>query len=310
MKSITDQIKEYSNRRLLISLFALPLSILFTACSGRGDSGQTDSPESRVPLEFLPALHGDYFKLNSEIVGRPYHIYVRFPEGYDPEADKRYPVVYLLDGDSMFPILAANHLFLHYDDKLPEAIVIGIAYGSFKPGENMRSHDFSTSALDGSQTRGGAEDFLGFLEQELLPIVESKYLADSERRILFGQSRGGYMVLYTAFERPDLFWGRIASNPTLNPDREQFFTTPAAGSRNDLTLVVTSGVNDRAELRSDALEWQETWAKRDDSPWTIAFSSVPGGTHAANSTDSYRFGMHKIFGVEKAIVDNGSYDDD
>ena len=73
-----------------------------------------------VPLNHLPSLKGDYLKLESNQVGRAYHVYVRLPEGYDPSSVKRYPVVYLLDGDSLFPMLAPQHLFLTYDEKLPE----------------------------------------------------------------------------------------------------------------------------------------------------------------------------------------------
>ena len=58
-------------------------------------------------------------------------------------ARTHYPVVYLLDGDSLFPMLAANHLFLTYDEQLPEAIVVGIAYGSFDPSINRRDIDFT-----------------------------------------------------------------------------------------------------------------------------------------------------------------------
>ena len=59
-----------------------------------------------TPLDYLPALRGDYFRIDSAATGRPYHIYVRYPEGYDPSAAEVYPTVYLTDGDSLFPILA------------------------------------------------------------------------------------------------------------------------------------------------------------------------------------------------------------
>jgi uncharacterized protein len=56
---------------------------------------QTTAPlqltaQSRVtPLDYLPALRGDYFKLESKVVGRPFHIYVRLPEGYAQKPDAR-----------------------------------------------------------------------------------------------------------------------------------------------------------------------------------------------------------------------------
>ena len=260
-------------------------------------TAQVTSPASEVPrpLDHLPALGGDYFLFESRNVGRPFHIYVRLPEGYDANSSEQYPVVYLLDGDSLFPILAANHLFLNYDDGLPEAIVVGIAYGSFDPETNKRGFDFSAPAPDAGPDQGGAPDFHAFLKSELIPVVESRYRADSSRRVLFGQSRGGYMVLYSAFTDPDLFWGRIASNPAFDPGRDRFFSPAATAARDDLGLVVISGSRDFLELREAALEWFREWQTRNDAPWELNAVTLEGGTHAADSPNSYRLAMNWLF---------------
>ena len=228
--------------RISTVLLVLLALILIAAC----DSQPSEEAENlkATPLDYLPALKGDYFRLDSEAVGRPYHIYVRYPEGYEASPEKKYPVISLLDGDSLFPVLAANHLFLHYDDKIPEAIVVGIAYGGFDPEVNMRDVDFSTNWPERDRS-GGAENFHAFLKQELLPEVENRYRADAERRVLFGQSRGGFMVLYSAFNDPDLFWGRITSNPSIQPDEKQFYIEPKTAERDDLTLIVSSATADR-----------------------------------------------------------------
>jgi len=273
------------------AVFAL-MAFLVTSC--QAPPSPVANSEDTIPLNYLPALNGDYFEFESQAVGRLFHIYVRLPEGYVKET-ARYPVVYLLDGDSLFPILAANHLFLNYDEGLPEAIVVGIAYGSFDLSINKRGFDFSAPAADAGPEQGGAPAFQSFLKNELIPEVERRYRADSSRRILFGQSRGGYMVLYSAFTDPDLFWGRIASNPAFEPGRELFFSSAAPTSRNDLGLVVTSGSRDYADLREGALKWFDTWKDVEDSPWSLSYLTIQGGTHAADSTNSYRAGMLWLF---------------
>ncbi|SDJ62473.1 alpha/beta hydrolase [Microbulbifer yueqingensis] len=288
--------------RLLATLFAIILTSGLSACDSSHEAGVPGEHGRPVPLDFLPALKGDYFRLRSGIVGRPYHIYVRHPEGYEENPEKQYPVIYLLDGDSMFPILAANHLFLHYDDQIPEAIVVGIAYGAFDPAINMRDIDFSTPS-EGRERSGGADLFHQFLERELLPAVEKRYRADPQRRILYGQSRGGFMVLYSAFNHPDLFWGRIAGNPSFLPDMEQFFAKPAEPERNDLVLTVASSSDEQYPgKRERALRWHEHWQEREDAPWQVRFHTVEGGTHAANSTDIYRFGLRQIFSEQIAVT--------
>ena len=133
--------------------------------------------------------------MESAAVGRRFHIYVRLPADYAAQPSRRYPVVYLLDGDSLFPILAANHLFLTYDDNLTEAIVVGIAYGGFDASVNRRNIDFMPPGAGVAPEQAGAPAFQQFLRDELIPRIESGFRADPERRILFGQSRGGGFVL-------------------------------------------------------------------------------------------------------------------
>lgn len=277
--------------RLLVAIIALALAA--SCASGPGSV----EGASVVPLDHLPALKGDYVRVESRAVGRPFHIYVRYPENYAREPERRYPVVYLLDGDSLFPILAANHLFLGYDERLPEALVVGIAYGSADPAINRRDVDFTGPAAGVAQGAAGAPAFQRFLKSELLPLVEQRYRADPERRILFGQSRGGGFVLYSAFTEPDLFWGRIASNPMLDPGRELFFGPAPAAARTDLRLVVSSGSRDRPRYRNAALEWFTRWEGRRDPPWAVRTLTIEGGTHSADSARAYRAGMLWLFGL-------------
>lgn len=246
-------------------------------------------------IEHLPSLKGDYFALVSQATGRTHHVYVRLPEGHDAAANQRYPVVYVLDGDSLFPILAPTHLFLGYDEKLPEAIVVGIAYGGFDPSINKRDVDFTGQGADTLPGQGGADDFQRFLRDQLLPEVEGRYRADATRRVLVGQSRGGYFVLWSALNDPDLFWGRIASNPAFAPAREQLFAAPAAYHRDDLRVVVASGARDTAERVRNAGEWSATWKARPDAPWELELVVLPEGTHAASIGDAYRRAMLWLF---------------
>src|SRR5918993_2475754 len=64
-----------------------------------------------TPLDYLPALTGGYFPLQSREAGHMYHIYVRVPQGYAEQPERRYPIVYLLDGDSLYPIIAQQTTF-------------------------------------------------------------------------------------------------------------------------------------------------------------------------------------------------------
>ncbi|MCC5996793.1 MAG: alpha/beta hydrolase [Oceanicaulis sp.] len=276
---------------LLCALTSAAAAFVLGSCAAAPVAAS--NTDSRGALESLPALAGAYFTLASDHTGRTYHIHVRLPDGYDAQTSETYPVVYLLDGDSLWPILAANHLFLTYDDGLPEAIIVGIAYGSFSPEINARGVDFMPPG--DHEHEAGAPAFARFLSGELLPLVEARYRADPERRILFGQSRGGGFVLYSAFSDPDLFWGRIASNPAFAPTEDVYFAEPPAALRTDLKLMIASGENDWPALREAALRWGAAWEDREIRPWQSRVHTISGGTHAANSTDAYRAGLQWMF---------------
>lgn len=266
------------------------LALLTTSSVHALDAERTDGS-----IAHLPALWGDYFILSSNAAQRDYHIYVRLPEGYDANADARYPTVYLLDGDSTFPMLAPLHLFMHYDDKIPEAILVGIAYGGFDPSVNKRHEDFRIVMDDGS--KGRAPGFLAMLEDELIPRIDARFRTDPERRVIVGQSRGGTAVLYAAYRKPGLFWGHIASNPGREPDTKLLYgmDREAPEKARGGHLIVASGSLDRDYLRGTALDWRDQIAARDDLPWDTRFIDIEGGTHAANLGDAYRRAMRAMF---------------
>ena len=270
-------------------LAALTLGML--ALAGSGAAQEADA--ARQTIVAPAALRGDFFHIESAEVGRGFDIYVRYPDGY-AASDATYPVVYLTDGDSLFPILAANHLFLTYDEGLPEAIVVGIAYGGFDPVVNRRNVDFQ--APGEGVAVSGVEAFQRFLKTELIPRIEREYRADPERRVLFGQSRGGAFVLWSAINDPDLFWGRIASNPSMTPGMKSLMAAAGSSTRDDLAVVVTSGTRDRPDLQREAADWLAHWQATTDKPWTVHGVRIEGGTHAANATDAYREGLLKLFG--------------
>ena len=166
--------------RAMGRMILAPWLLLLAACASLPGAPEPPPAAAGItPLDYLPALKGDYFKLESRSVGRPYHVYVRLPEGYDPAAAKRYPVVYLLDGDSLFPLLAPTHVFLTYDEKLPEAVIVGIAYGGFDATTNKRNIDFTAPAADGKPGEDGAPRFHRFLDPGDQALVDRHISAPS-----------------------------------------------------------------------------------------------------------------------------------
>jgi predicted alpha/beta superfamily hydrolase len=64
----------------------------------------------------------------SKNVQGTFSISICLPEGYDPKTKKNYPVVYLLDANLYFKILASTFESYSQIGILPEVILVGVGY--------------------------------------------------------------------------------------------------------------------------------------------------------------------------------------
>ena len=279
-------IGDKNTMKKLTVLFAV--SVLLVASASAQD----------LDTRFLQGI-GDsrYERIESETIGRGFHLYVMLPEGYEDQPDQQYPTVYVLDGGALFPLLTAYYRYLNFGEEVPDAIIVGISYGSATfEGGNYRSTDF-TAPSDERDYWGGAGKLQDFLGDELLPHIEDKYRSRPDRRIIFGQSLGGQFVLYTALTDPDLFWGHIASNPALHRNLPFFLESHSvANSTGESSRVfVASGSHDDPRFRAPALKWIEHWTDSDAVPWQLETMTLDGHSHMSAPPASFREGMRWLF---------------
>lgn len=238
-----------------------------------------------------------YHRIESEALGRGYHVIVGLPDGYDESENTTYPAIYILDGGMLYPLLRGYYNYLRHSEEAPAAILVAVSYGNSDfAGGNLRSTDYTAPSSE-REYWGGAKDFQGFLADELLPMIESEYRAAPDRRIIFGQSIGGQFVLFTAQTEPDLFWGHIASNPALHRNLPFFLKlhgepgSTAVQSR----LFVGSGSHDDPTFREPALAWIKHWSSVNDTPWALRAVTLDTHTHFSAPPASFRQGLKWIF---------------
>jgi predicted alpha/beta superfamily hydrolase len=238
-----------------------------------------------------------YHYIESENVGRGYHIFVSLPVGYDQSSEERYPTIYTLDGGGLFPLLSAYYRLLSFEEEFPSAIIVGISYGSDTfEGGNYRSTDYTAPSVERDHY-GGATKFQRFLADELTPFIESTYSSRADRRIIFGTSIGGQFVLFTAMTEPALFWGHIASNPALHGNLEfylQDHANPASGKPQTRLFVGDGTLND-PRFRVPSQKWKRYWIDRDDTPWELKAVDLEGHSHMSATPASFLQGLHWLF---------------
>ncbi|MEZ4898973.1 MAG: alpha/beta hydrolase-fold protein [Saprospiraceae bacterium] len=149
---------------------------------------------------------GKTFSITSQLLGEERPIIVSLPTDYDStQAD--YPVMYLTDGRQNIWHVMGTIEVLTRTGSIPPLIVIGIE-------STNRMRDFTMTKGANQPGSGGGHQFLAFMEQELIPYVDSAYRTHPFR-LLEGHSLGGLFAASIFIENPDLFDGYIVMSPAL-----------------------------------------------------------------------------------------------
>lgn len=149
-------------------------------------------------------------KINSQVLGEERTILVSLPQGYEDNKDQNYPVLYTLDGSTHFKRTVGTVDWLSQQaNVIPQTIIVAIT-------NTKRGRDMTPSTPEDQQPGnfGGADKFLSFIKDELIPQIDKKYRTN-EVRTLAGHSLAGLFTLYTLLEQPDLFQAYIAQSPWL-----------------------------------------------------------------------------------------------
>jgi len=154
---------------------------------------------------------GKTLKLNSKILKEDRNIFVYTPARYENSQDK-FPVLYVLDGERNFFFSCGVVNFLSNNGRMPQMIVVGIP-------NTDRVRDFTPTATADRPNSGSADNFLKFMENELIPYIDKNYRTQPSR-LLTGHSLCGMFAIYALFTRPELFHAYIAVSPYLQYDEE------------------------------------------------------------------------------------------
>jgi predicted alpha/beta superfamily hydrolase len=276
------------NVKTLVLLFFVSLSAFSVEKSNTKNPVQWDK------------LHGlgtvEYFQLANNKTGKsayPYHIFVRLPDEYDTQKSQSFPVLYLLDGGTNFPLFAANYTQLRFMDDIPPMIIVGISYGAqdWRQG-NDRSHDFTVPSTE-REHWGGAQVFETFLSDTVLPAMQRKYKVDKEKQILFGQSLGGQFALFTSMYGQAPFYAVIASNPALHRNLG-YFKQPMKARKARPKIFVSLAEFDDPTYKKPAIAWLEHW-QQSRAEWDYQIDYLKGHNHLSATPDALRNGLMWVF---------------
>lgn len=250
--------------------------------------------------------------LLSKINKKDYKLYINLPQGYTENTEKKYPVLYQLDGQWDFVSIVSIYGSVHWDGFLPDMIIVGITYAGDNPDyEGLRANDFTPTKFSQVKNSGGAELFTNVLEKEIMPFVEREYRAEKTNRSLVGTSFGGLYTHYVLFNAPDLFNNYIICNPSLWWDNKYPFKYEKQFSKKHSSLnanvYIVSGSLDAVEAHNKMVTQIES---RNYENLNLESSILEGMAHSGSKFEGYARGMlhvYKIKGMKLSDVELKKY---
>lgn len=209
-----------------------------------------------------PEIVGDYRvheNVTSAHLELPRTVIVWLPPSYATQPDRRYPVLYLHDGQQVFDPTTSTHqqdwqvdeccTELINADRMEEIIAVGI-YSTTK-----RREEYAASHTGAAYAR--------FVVEELKPFIDSTYRTRPEREhtAVAGSSMGGGIAFYTAWTYADVFSAAACLSPafTYRQDDRILKAVQSAAAVPDTRFFLYGGHGDDLER----LLIQDLYAMRD-----------------------------------------------
>ena len=189
------------------------------------------------------------YALTSKINGQAYRIMVSTPFTFDPAV--AYPVLYVLDGNVFFGTVSEAAHFQSFAKVIAPAIVVAVGYATDDLNEWVRLRRFDLTPTPSPKPTdagpgGGGDAFLRVIEEEVKPLIRSRYKIDDSRQTLFGMSFGGLAALRSLLRNPGAFSTYIVASPSIWWDNKAVLADEAAFSKRvrsgelQLNVILTS----------------------------------------------------------------------
>ena len=180
-------------------------------------------------------------------------LYALLPRSYAADAARRYPVIYMQDGQNLFDQLLSYAGEWRVDETMAalagegfEAIVVGI------PNMGVRRIDEYSPFKDSRLRRGGRGDwYVAFMAETIKPLIDATFrtMPEREHTAVIGSSMGGLISLYAFFSRPDVFGMAGVMSPSLWFAQEAIFPFVEQAPFRPSRLYIDVGTHEGADTR-------------------------------------------------------------
>ncbi|WP_374950923.1 alpha/beta hydrolase [Mucilaginibacter sp.] len=181
----------------------------------------------------VQSQHKDFYRyppseivtIHSNILKEERTVYIHCPKIDSSNVDKRFPVLYVMDGENHFELLAQYADYLSRPDVLaiPKIIVVGISNTNRRrdltPTQSILDYAGKPDSSNITQESGKNEAFLQFIRTELMPAIEGSYRT-ATYKVFAGHSFGGLSSINCMLTHPAMFDAYIAVSPSFYWDNK------------------------------------------------------------------------------------------
>jgi predicted alpha/beta superfamily hydrolase len=209
-------------------------------------------------------------------------VLVYLPPDYDPESARRYPTLYLHDGQNVFDQATSFGDEWHVDETAQELITSGriepiIVVGVYNSGEH-RVDEYTPTAAGKDGAGGHADDYGRMLVEELKPFIDATYktFPGAANTAMGGSSLGGLLTMHLGLRYPTAF-GKLA---VLSPsvwwdDRVILREVAALRTKGPQRIWLDAGVREGERVIADARALRDAlvakgWTLGDDLQYVEA----------------------------------------
>lgn len=221
-------------------------------------------------------------------------IQISVPESYQKNPGKKYPLLFLLDGDYLFDPFTGALSYGAYWDDLPEMIVVGVNQNK----NNERETDCAVNAESGLPEEKG-EKFFEFIG-EVVASVEKQYRISPFRIIAGHDVTAGFMNFYLYKDQP-LFNAYISMGAELPTDMETRIPERLAAIQEPIFYYHSTADGDVKKMQTRILALDDAAKKINRPTLNYKFDEFKGASHYSLVLHSIPSALYQFFAVYQPI---------
>ena len=233
--------------------------------------------------ELLPKIHIIHEAFEIPQLVKTRRIAALLPHNYD-QTEKRYPVLYLQDGQNLFDDYAPFGSW-GLDKKLAALSEIGLGdviVVAIDHAEEDRIEEFTPSQVT-KLGKGDGKKYVRFLADTLKPYVDKHFrtLPDQANTGIGGSSMGGLISIYAGFMYPEVYSKLMVFSPSLWVAPNIRFGNIAFDATFDMQIYVYAGGKEGSNMMPNIQRFKDTVLQKGTKETKIAFELAfdPNGQH-------------------------------